>query len=601
MDPHGWIAIAVLVAAMVLFITKAIPLGMTALGIPVVLAVTGCLDDPRQALAGFGNNAVIALAGVFVLGAGLEATGVANLMGRGLERVGGRSPTRLIVLIMVTTALASAFLSNAATVAVLIPAVAILARRTQIPTSKLMMPLAYAAIMGGTLTLIGTTPHLIISEELRQRSGSGFGVFEFAAIGLPVVVVGIAYMALVGKRLLPTHRTQDRLRQSRLPEELARSYGFDANLCRMRLVRASQVVGKTIREAAIGEKYDLDVVLVLRPGGLTPRSLHPRPDLVLLAEDQLYVEGETEDAWRFAEEEVVQFGWAGPEAVERILGRGVSLGEVTVDPRSTALGKTLKEIDFRQEYGLNAISLWRRDEVITAGLGDIPLELGDALLVSGPPAHLRQVQERGDFILLSGEVEVRDSQRAPFALFALVLALLPPILGWLPLAVSAMGAGLFLLATRCLTPTQARRSVDWTILFLLIGTIPLGTALEQTGVAKEAATALLALKDHVGNTGLLALLYVVAAVLSTTSNNAATAVILAPVAWQAAEVAAMDPKRAFLAVAYGTSCAFLLPFAHQCNLMVMGPGAYETRDFVRVGTGLSVVVAVATVALLTLL
>ncbi len=601
MDPHGWIAIAVLVTAMVLFITKAIPLGMTALGIPVVLAVTGCLDDPRQALAGFGNNAVIALAGVFVLGAGLEATGVANLMGRGLERMAGKSPTRLIVLIMVTTAVASAFLSNAATVAVLIPAVAILARRTQIATSKLMMPLAYAAVMGGMLTLIGTTPHLIISEELRQRAGAGFGVFEFATIGVPVVALGILFMATVGKRLLPEHRTQDRLRQSRLPEELARSYGFQANLCRMRLVTSSRVVGKTIREAAIGEKYDLDVVLILRPGGLTPRSLHPRPDLVLLAEDQLYLEGETEDAWHFAEEEIVQFGWAGPEAVERILGRGVSLGEVTVDPRSTAIGKTLKELDFRREYGLNAISLWRRDEVITAGIGDIPLELGDALLVSGPPSHLREVQDGGDFILLSGEVEPRDHQRAPFALLALLIALVPPVLDLLPLAVSALAGGLFLLATRCLTPTQARRSVDWTILFLLIGTIPLGTALEQTGVAKEAATALLAFKDQLGEAGMLAMLYLVAAVLSTTSNNAATAVILAPVAWQAAAAAGMDPKRAFLAVAYGTSCAFMLPFAHQCNLMVMGPGAYETRDFVRVGAGLSVVVAAATIALLTLL
>ncbi len=602
MDPHAWIAIAVLVVAMVLFISKWIPLPVTALSIPVVLAVTGTLETPQQAIAGFGSGGVIALAGIFLLGAGLEATGVATIMGRGLERLGGRSTTRIIVVIMTLTAVMSAFLSNAATVAVLLPAVAILGRRSQIAASRLMMPLAYAAILGGTLTLIGTTPHIILGERMRELTGEGLGVFEFAKIGAPVAVLGIVYMATIGYRLLPIHRTQDRLRQAKLPEEVARAYGFEENLYRMRVPESSPVVGLTIRDARIGEDYGLDVVLVLKPGAPRgSRYQHPRPDLVIEAEDQLYIEGEMTEAWRFAEDHTVQFGYAGPDAVAEILGRGVTLGELTLDPRSEAQGKTLTQLNFRKSYGLNVISLWRGDQTMGTGLADVPLQLGDALLVSGPPGNLRAMHEDTDFILLGNHRRIGDRSRAPWAILAVAVALIPPLLDWLPLAVSVIAGGLITVTTGCLSPAQARRAIDWQILFLLIGTIPLGLALEYQGVAAQVAGGILQVQGSLGQAGVLAALYLVAAVLSTTSNNAATAVILAPVAAALAEPSGIGLTKAFLAVAYGTSCAYLLPFAHQCNLMVMGPGAYETKDFFRAGIGMSIVVAAGTITLLVLL
>ncbi len=598
---HAWIAVGVLVVAMTLFITKLVPLWVTALSIPVVLAATGTLEPARVALAGFGNGAVIALAGVFILGAGLEATGVATIMGHGLERLGGRSETRIVIVIMVLTAVMSAFLSNAATVAVLLPAVAVLGRRTQIPVSRLMMPLAYAAILGGTLTLIGTTPHLILAEEMRERVGRSLGVFEFAKIGAPVAAIGILYMATIGVRQLPKRRTQDRLRAAHVPEELARSYGFEGTLYRMRVVDGSHVVGKTIRDAAIRSRYQLDVILVFRPGApLAQRYEQPSPDLVIQAEDHLYLEGRAEDAWHFAEEEVVQFGFAGPKALERILGRGVTLGELTLAPRADAIGKTLRDLEFRKRTGLNVLSIWRRDRVLTTDVATRELRLGDAFLVSGPPARLRAMRDDPDFILLGDHVAIGDRSRAPIAALAVLVALLPPLFGWLPLALSVIAGGLLMVLTGCLSPAQARRAVDWQILFLLIGTIPLGIALDQQGVAAHVASGILGLREALGEPGILAALYLLAALLSTTSNNAATAVILAPVAAQVATAGDIDLSKAFLAVAYGTSCAFLLPFAHQCNLMVMGPGGYETRDFARVGLGMSLVTAAGTIALLSL-
>jgi di/tricarboxylate transporter len=599
-DLHSWIAVGTLIVAVTLFISKWIPLEATALGIPVVLAATRTLE-PEACLRGFNNQAVIALGGVFLLGAGLQESGVATLVARGLEHMGGRSETRAILILMVAVALLSAFMSNAATVAVFLPAVAVLSRRTGLAASRLMMPLSFAAILGGTLTLIGTTPNLILGNELRLRTGEGLGMFEFAVVGAPLTAVGIAFMAFLGWRMLPRRERKERLRAAPLPEELARSYGFEKNLYRMKVLEQSGVVGKSIEEARVGKEYGLDVLLVLRGAGMGQRSLHPRPDLVLEPDDQIYLEGEAEAAWRIADEQTLQIGVVGAAELDRILGRGVTLAEVTLSPRCGVLGKTFTELQFRKRYGLNVISVWRGDQAITSGTGEIPLQLGDAFLVSGAPARVRELADDPDYVVLGdGGVGAEDVRRAPLAIVFLLLAILPPLLGWIPLPISALAGALLMVLTGCLSVDGARRSVDFTILFLIIGTIPLGIALDQTGVAAKLAQSVLVFEAQLGEAGLLGTLFVISAVLSTTSNNGAAAVILAPLAAEVAEAAGLDMGRAFLAVAYGASCAFVLPFAHQCNLMVMAPAGYSTRDFVRVGALLSLLMTVSAVALLAL-
>ncbi|MFQ5844608.1 MAG: SLC13 family permease, partial [Planctomycetota bacterium] len=244
--------------------------------------------------------------------------------------------------------------------------------------------------------------------------------------------------------------------------------------------------------------------------------------------------------------------------------------------------------------------VWRANRVISTGTAELPLQVGDALLVSGPSAPLRELAHDPDFVVLGdGSIQAEDVRRAPVAVLLLLLAILPPLLGWLPLAISALAGALLMVFCGCLSLEGARRGVDFTILFLLIGTIPLGIALQESGVAAKLAHGILVLRAWLGEPGLLAGLFVLSALLSTTSNNGAAAVILAPVAAEVAAAGGFDVAQAFLAVAYGASCAFALPFAHQCNLMVMGPAGYSTRDFARVGAVLSVLVALTTVALLT--
>jgi len=599
MDLHAWIAVGTLAGAVTLFITKWIPMEATALAIPVILGATGTLSSPELALKGFGNHAVIAIGAIFILGEGLKESGVATLMARGIERAAGTSPTRAIVIVMVTVCVLSSFMSSAATVAVFLPAVAVLGRRTNVPASRLMMPLAYAAVLGGTLTLIGTTPNLILGADLAERTGSGLSMFEFTKIGAPVAALGILYMATIGVRFLPNRPDQERIgRGGNVPEEVAANYGFMSNLYRMKVLEQSTLAGKTIAEASIRAKYDMVVVLIHRPTPLGVSFLHPQPDLQLQRDDQLYLEGDAIDAWRIAEEETLQFGVAGPNSLERILGRGLLLAEVTLTPHSQVFGKTFRQLGFQKEWGCNVISIWRHGKPITTGTSDMTLELGDSFMVSGPPARVRELAKETDYVVLTDDSRIEDVRRAPLAIFWMLCAVLPPILGWMPLALSAIGAALAMIGSGCVSLRGARRAVDWRVLFMIIGTIPLGYALDQTGVAAKAAHAILALEPYGGKRMVLFCLFSLSATIAVLVNNGAAAVVLAPVAVLAAGSLEIPINTTYLAVAFGASCAFVLPFGNQCCLMVMGPGGYKPRDYLRAGLGLTIVMAAATIALL---
>jgi di/tricarboxylate transporter len=603
MDLHAWIAIATLITAMVLFISKVIPLEATALSIPVVLAVTGTVTPAEAALRGFGNAAVIALGAIFVLSAGLKESGVATLMGRLLERFGGKKEWSLVLLIMVTTCVLSAIMSNAATVAVFLPAVLVLSRRASISPSRLMMPLGYAAILGGTLTLISTTPNLILGSELERMSGGAhtLGMFEFALVGIPICVVGIAYMALFGRKLLGRSGREDEPLKEGFRDRILRQYQSAKGLFRLRISSGCELANRSIAGTDLGRRYGLEVVQVRRSRGLRTQYLDARSDLTILAGDELLVEGRIEDAQAFGAEQSTPIEAAGQEEREQLLGRGINMAEVTLSPHSQFLGRTPKEIGFRGRFNFSVLAIMRRGQVLDQKLAETPLELGDALLIYGPTRSIHKLDDSYDLVLLDRQRSEEDVRRAPLALLLLAVALAPPVLGWFPLAVSALAAALLMVGTGCVSLRGAQKSVDWTILFLIIGTVPLGDALFQTGVAGQLAETLFPTGMGLGNFYVLGMLFVVSAVLSTTSNNAAAAVILAPVAFAAAQSSGVEVGKAFLAVAYGASCAFVLPFAHQCNLMVMGPGGYETKDFAKVGIGLSVVMAITAVTGLVLL
>ena len=602
MDIHAWIAIVTLVVAMVLFISKLIPLEATALSIPVVLAVTGTVSPAEAALRGFSNNAVIALGAIFVLSAGLKESGVATLMGRMLERFGGKKEWSLVLLIMITTCVLSAIMSNAATVAVFLPAVLVLSRRAKISPSRLMMPLGYSAILGGTLTLISTTPNLILGSELERLSGGArtLGMFEFALVGIPISLVGIAYMALIGTRLLSRRGSDNALERESFLDRMLTRYQPERKLYKLTVPSGSELDGSTIAQANLGRRYEIEVVQIGRKKGFRDQFLDVQADLTIKGGDVLFVGGRDEVVQKLAEEHSIPIETGTEDEVEKLLGRGINMAEVSLTPYSAFLDRTLIDVSFRGVFGLSVIAIWRQGELIEKDVGATPLKLGDALLVYGPVRNIRKLEESDDMVLLERQRSEEDVRRAPIALLLLAVALAPPVLGWYPLAVSALASALLMVATGCVSLRGAQKAIDLRILFLIIGTVPLGDALFQTGVAGKLATTLFPPEMHLGPYYVFGVLFAVSALLSTTSNNAAAAVILAPVAYAAAETSGVDVGMAFLAVAYGASCAFVLPFAHQCNLMIMGPGGYKTKDFVKVGSGLSIVMALTAIVLLSL-
>lgn len=600
MEFHAWIAIATLIVAMVFFISKLIPLEATALSIPVVLAVTGTVSPAEVALRGFGNNAVIALGAIFVLSAGLKESGVATLMGRLLECFGSKKEWRLILLIMLMTCTLSAVMSNAATVAVFLPAVLVLSRRTKIPVSRLMMPLGYAAILGGTLTLISTTPNLILGSELKRLSNGAhmLGMFEFAYVGIPISIAGMIYMILIGNRIIGRSGVIDSARKENFSERIVTQYQKEKKFYRITIPAGSALADTTIAQASLGKLYRVEVVQVCRNRGFRDHYLDVHAGLTIQAGDFLFVEGRDEDVQTLSNEQQTPFEIADDDETEQLMGRGVNMAEVMLSPYSRFIDRTIIDISFRGVFGLSVLAIWRRGELIEKDVETTPLKLGDALLVYGSNRYIRNLEENNDLVLLDRQGSEEDVRLAPVALLLLLLALLPPFFGWFPLPICALASALLMVATGCVSLRGAREAVDFRILFLIIGTVPLGDALFQTGVAAKLAATLFPAGMNMGPFYVFGVLFAISAILSITSNNAAAAVILAPVAYVAAESSGVDIGKAFLAVAYGASCAFILPFAHQCNLMIMGPGGYKTKDFVKVGAGLSIVMAVTAVILL---
>ena len=600
MDAHGWTAIGVLVLATLLFITRWIPLAMTALSIPVVLHFAGVLPDARDAFVGFGNQAVLAIAAVMVLGASLRESGVATYIARGIQQVAGTGESGLICLMMITTGALSAFMNNAAVVAMLLPVTAVLSRRSGVSPSRLFLPMAVAAVLGGTITLIGSAPNLLMADyyNLTLDAPRGeMGMFDMAMIGVPLLLVGTMLMALVVRRLLPPRVSVDETVRGRSPEEAASAYLLAEKLYEMRVVKGSSVAGKSIEDANIRAEHGLGILAICRTSGLGRSWLQPHPSLIIEPEDRLFIEGPDEAAWEFAETEVLQLGLASEDTIRRVIQHGTVLGEVALSPHAPVLGLSLREVGFRRRHHLNVVGLWRYNQPVRERFEETPLQIGDALLVAGTLEDLATLSMNSDYIVLTDHRHDEDVTRAPMAMGILALALLPPVLFGLSFSMSALGAALLMVATGCIAHHRVLRSIDWGVLALIVGTLPLGVALERQGISESVAAWFQYLPDVGGGIVVYAALFLLAAVLAILTTNAASAVIVAPVAAAVATVMDLDPKRALLAMTFGCSCNFLLPFM-QCNLLVLTPGGYRTKDYLKVGGVMSIVMAITVILLL---
>jgi len=584
------LTLTILVAAIALFASGRLPIDIVSLVVMLTLVLAGLLT-PEQAYASFANPVVITIGSIFVVSAALFQTGVATKLGRGIVRLAGDSESRLIATLMITAALLSGVMNNVAVTAVLVPVVVGISLKTGRAPSRLLLPMAYAAVVGGTLTLIGSPPNLIASETLAQRGSAPFGLLDITPIGLLSTLIATVFMVTIGRKLLPDRSLEDKLQRARLPGQLIDLYRVPERVFTLQVLPQSSLVGQTLVESGLGGEYGLTVLGIINQSRC--RMAAPATHRIH-AGDRLLTQGGPRRIRRAAADKGLRWEIATVEETDLLIG-DVGVAEVTLTPRSPLAGKSLRELDFRQRFDLTVLALWRGGEPVERYISDEPLRLGDAFLVQGPWRKIRLLRNQPGLLVISKDEDVpRRIRKAPWAIAILLAMLATVVSGLLPLGVAALGAAVLTVLTGCLRGEEARNAVEWRVVFLIAGMLALGTAMQETGAAQWVARTVLSPVASFGPLAVTAVLLLITAGLTLGISNHATAALVAPIAFSAATSQGLDPRPQLLAVAVGTTVALFSPFAHPGFLLIMGPGGYRFRDYVRVGLPLSAVIFVTT-------
>jgi len=768
--PDVVLVFSILAVAVLFLVTEWIPMEVTALLSLGAVALTGLLS-PVQALSGFSNPAVVTVWAVFILSGGLTLTGVANVIGRFVLRLAGTSETRMIIVIMVTAGVMSAIMNNVAVAALMLPVIMDIARHTNRPPSRLLMPLAYGSLLGGLTTQIGTPPNILVSDALRDAGMKPFTFFDFTPVGLIIMFAGVAFMVLIGRHLLPQrdvakesstnssddwqsqYDLQERLFHIRVPrdsilanktlakirmgsvlgwnvigithgdrtflapgptdilqagdrltvegrietlnelknwhqlkvedggidlqepysdkikigevllpgnsrfvgstlnslgfrgrfglnvlairrkeyvrrtnlqdeplqrgdmlllagpdehfEKLKNTTAFDKfryvdrseltdvyhlheRLMVMQVPSDSALIGKTLKESRLGDALGSRVLGILR--GNDP-IIMPEPDEVMQAGDRLVVEGRLRDFENLRGLEELEIERRADTDVDKLISGDVGLLEAILSPRTTLEGKTLRQINFREKFGLNVLALWRRGRAYRSNLRDVDLRFGDALLLIGPHSKLQLLGREPDFIVLT-ETAQKELRLEKMKISILIMAaiMLPVIVGWVPIYIAAVVGAALMVLTGCLTMDEAYRQIEWKAVFLIAGMLPLGDALNQTGAAKLIADGVVALVGPYGPNavmfGLVALTFLATCFVPT----AALVVLMAPIVLNTSASMGFSPYALMMAIAMAASASFMTPVSHPANILVMGPGGYRFIDYLKVGGLLTLVI-----------
>ncbi len=582
------ITLIILGSALILFLSNRLPADLVALLVVVALGLTGVLTT-QEAFSGFSRTAVITIIAIFVLTEALQRTGVTEQVGHILSRVGGRSELHLIVSVMVAGAFLSLFMNNIAAAAVLLPAATGAAKKAGVNSAKILIPLAFSTILGGMATLF-TTSNIVLNSLLRDNNIAGFRITDFAPVGIPVVIIGILYVAFIGRRSLPgdspIERTvaPDASRQS----DLVAAYRLGDSLFRARIPTNSFLSGKKLSECTLREDFDVSVVAIERD---KRKFLDLTPQTKLKSGDTLVLEGNEEDFRSRDVEPYMEFLPESKWSESDLESHAVEVFEAMLAPRSQLIGMTIRDSHFREKYGLSVLAVWHGDKEVLTDLADVKLHFGDALLLQGPLEKLAILKDDPNLILLMTEGEtditVPGKGRAALMIFitTLILALIYPELT----GAIMLGGALSMVLTQIITIEQGYAAVGWKTVFLVAGMLPMGIALSKTNAAGLAAGEILDIFGGHGALPLVAGLFIVTVIFTQMVNGAVAAAIVGPVAIQIAQQSGVDPRAMIMCVAMATSMAFITPLSHPVNILVMSPGGYSFRDYFKVGLPLTAI------------
>jgi len=614
------LTLGILAAAILLFLTEWVRVDVVALLVVAALMLTGLLPA-QDAVAGFANPAVLTIAALFIVGGGVVQTGLAGLIGQSILRIAGKNEALLVAVIMGAVALLSSMMSSSGTVAVLLPAIVSLARSARVSPSRLLIPLAFGALLGGALTLIGTPPNIIVSDLLSEAGLQPFGFFDFTPIGLALLAAGTLFVVLIGRRLLPAGQPVRKVQWVETPEQLVDLYRLPDDLFQLRVRRESALAGQTIADSRLGQDFGVTVLEIRRPAapGLRPRlsetlrgaranaaeRMAPRADSTIAAGDILVVRGSGNDVGHAAAFWNLGLQPAQAEDEDSLVNDEIGIAEVLLPPRSALAGRTLVEARFGTLYRLTVLGIQRPNGTEKLDLKQTPLRVGDILLVQGSWRNILALRDvRRDFVVM-GEPEAAmgapTRRKVPLAILVLVGMLVLMAGNLLPVVTVSLLAALAMMLTGCISIDEAYKAVDWKSVVLIAGMLPMSTALERVGLVSVTAQGLIGLLGTWGPLAVLAGIFLLVAVLTQVLSNTATTVLVAPIALAAAQGMGVQPYAFMMAVAMAASMAFATPVASPVNTLVMGAGNYRFGDYARVGVPLILLTMLVSVLVLPLL
>lgn len=568
---------------------------MVAMGAFVLLMVSGVLTAD-EAMSVFSNPAPIIVACMFILSAALERTGTIDALGGWFEKAAGNREGRILIVLMLVVAPLSAFVNNTPVVVVFLPIVLALSRKHDLVASRFLIPLSYAAIVGGTCTIIGTSTNLIaagIAEKSPDSRLAEFGMFEVSRLGIVFVGVTFLYMYFIGRRLLPERVTLSTLFEAEEGKEF---------LTVAVVGKGSPIVGKKIGDTRLAKIKEFRIIEITRAGD---RIAIPLNKIVFEEGDQLLVKSRVGGVIDAGETAGLEIGAGGGDGLglEQLRTDSAVLMEGIIGPGSSLVGQSLKELNFRQRFGVLILAVHRRGVNLRERFEEVKLAFGDTLLVEGPVERMNRLFQERDFINLS-RPKARPVRRSkvPFAIGALLLFMILGAFKVAPLIVLALAAALITMFTRCVEPSEAYEAVEWKVIFMIFGMLGMGMALEKTEIAADLAGWVTDMAGGYGRVVMISVVYLLAAVLTELISNNAVAALLTPIAISvAAALGDADPRPFVIAVMFGASASFSTPIGYQTNTYVYGAGGYKFTDFARVGIPLAVLLWVVASILIPLM
>jgi di/tricarboxylate transporter len=577
---------ALILLLVFLFIWEPLPISLLAVLVPISLTIFGDLSkmSVEDALSGFGNSATITVMAMFVFSAGIQRSGAVQLLGDKISNLTGKNPRRQIALISALTGSTSGIVNNTPVVAALIPMVRELGRKTKVSPSKLLIPLSYTAMLGGTVTLIGTSTNLLASQVSDRMLGHPFSMFEFTGLGIIVLLIGIFYLLTVGYKLIPA--------RLEIEEDLTDEYEMSGYLTEVLIGEDCSFVGKSFDEIADDKKLDYDIIRIIRNGKqfmepLNAKTVRAGDHLIIRAREETLLELIKSKGMKTLPEMVVD-----DQSIEQPL-EGETLIEVVVPAHSFLVNKTLDEINFLERYDCNVLALRRGEELTHQKMRDYRFQPGDLILLLATEKTYERLSKNNNFII-DHEYDPNLFDKSKMLISAAVLAffILTVSLNILPVAIAALSGAFMMVLSGVINKNDFFSSIDWEVYFLLSGLIPMGMAIEKSGTASYIAAKILNLSDILPVIVIAMIVYLATSVMANVVGNNASALLMLPIAVGTAQQLAVNPFSFVLITTFAASAAFASPVGYQTNLMVYSSGGFKFKDFIIVGAPLQILLAV---------